>query len=294
LNSGIQQAGAPTSYNGTQLPLTLPTPTRSGFNFQGWYESSIFSGSPINQIPANTISNKSYFAKWTENISLSNNYILTTDYNGGLGTNPSSFSNNSFPLNISNPTRSGYIFEGWTIQYSNGQSIKPYTDLVIISINNGKLSGIIYAPHSTPDADAIINIDNGHYYKIIEQNLSWNKAKEFAESKNGYLATVTSKEEQEFLENIGQGKSLWLGGTDSEVEGTWKWITGEPFNYANWLAGEPNNQNNSEHFLVMWPKTWNDLRNESSEQGGFIVEWNRLNRVNSDNEIVLIANWKNG
>jgi len=67
LNSGTQGVGAPTSFNVAQLPLTLPTPTRSGFNFQGWFESSNFVGNPVTQIPSGTNQDKRYFAKWSAN-----------------------------------------------------------------------------------------------------------------------------------------------------------------------------------------------------------------------------------
>jgi hypothetical protein len=49
LNSGTNPSGTVTSFNTTQLPLTLPVPTRSGFNFQGWYESIALSGNPVTQ-----------------------------------------------------------------------------------------------------------------------------------------------------------------------------------------------------------------------------------------------------
>jgi uncharacterized repeat protein (TIGR02543 family) len=64
LNSGTNPSNAASSFNSTQLPLTLPTPTRVGFNFQGWYESSSFTGNPVSHIPSNTTSNKAYFARW--------------------------------------------------------------------------------------------------------------------------------------------------------------------------------------------------------------------------------------
>jgi uncharacterized repeat protein (TIGR02543 family) len=85
LNSGTQQAGAPTSFNATQLPLTLPTPTRAGFKFQGWYESSNFTGKPVTQIPVGTLTNKVYFAKWDETyISINYVYLKNLEYNSNL------------------------------------------------------------------------------------------------------------------------------------------------------------------------------------------------------------------
>ena len=44
-------------------------PTRSGFSFQGWYESSAFTGNPVTQIPTGTNINKVFFAGWNPDIS---------------------------------------------------------------------------------------------------------------------------------------------------------------------------------------------------------------------------------
>ena len=65
--------GSITSFNTNQLPLTLPIPIRYGLTFQGWHESSTFSGNPVSQIPTNTTSNKSYFASWTLDMKILNN-----------------------------------------------------------------------------------------------------------------------------------------------------------------------------------------------------------------------------
>jgi uncharacterized repeat protein (TIGR02543 family) len=44
-------------------------PTRSGFSFQGWYESSAFTGNPVTQITTGTNINKVFFAGWNPDIS---------------------------------------------------------------------------------------------------------------------------------------------------------------------------------------------------------------------------------
>lgn len=48
---------------------TLPTRadmTKIGYRFDGWYESAGFSGSPVTTISATDIGNKTYYAKWIE------------------------------------------------------------------------------------------------------------------------------------------------------------------------------------------------------------------------------------
>ena len=130
--------------------------------------------------------------------------------------------------------------------------------------------------------------DNGHFYEFVPViNLNWNTASGDAGAKSlfglqGYLATITSAEENAFVFDKLQGNG-WLGGNDATTEGTWKWITGpeagtvfcigtgtcapEDDEYSNWNSGEPNNCCGSEDYLHMIgnPKLgaavsfWNDL-----------------------------------
>ena len=66
----------------------------------------------------------------------------------------------------------------------------------------------------------------------------------------GHLVTITSAEEQTFIGQLadqGDADTYSVGGTDEGHEGSWEWITGEPWEYTNWYPGggvgshEPNN-----------------------------------------------------
>jgi hypothetical protein len=108
----------------------------------------------------------------------------------------------------------------------------------------------------SPVVGPVINPDNGHYYALfVSEEISWSDALDQAIETNikdclGYLATVPSAEENDFLiQNFGSeigtsGYGFWLGGYQDPgvypaAEG-WKWVTGEPWNYTNWGPGEPN------------------------------------------------------
>ncbi|NBT48518.1 MAG: DUF5011 domain-containing protein, partial [Actinobacteria bacterium] len=109
-------------------------------------------------------------------------------------------------------------------------------------------------------------------YQIVSGNFTWDQAKADAEARGGHLATITSEGEWSLINSILgseiNGKNLWLGGTDSETEGMWKWITGESWTYSRWKPSEPNNSfaGNPESFVQIYGSEddqlrWNDLPN---------------------------------
>ena len=114
----------------------------------------------------------------------------------------------------------------------------------------------------------------------------WNGAKADAESssrlyygKRGYLATVTSVAENNFLfTQVNASDTGWLGGSDISTEGTWLWKTGpeagSPFSYTSWNTNEPNNSSGEDYLqtLSSSSKKWNDLPGTSAGLGYFI-EW---------------------
>ena len=132
------------------------------------------------------------------------------------------------------------------------------------------------------DSDKIFNNSNNHYYQRIDQIISWHDSKKYCENFGGYLSTITSKEENDFIfyQLISDSNSkttyCWLGGTDEKKEGKWEWITGEEWRFTNWKNGEPNNLGN-EDFLHSYitSNAWNDIPKDC--EGIFICEWDSDN-----------------
>ena len=52
------------SYTIADETYTLPIPTRTGYNFIGWYDNSNFTGEPITEIPQGSMGDKTYYAKF--------------------------------------------------------------------------------------------------------------------------------------------------------------------------------------------------------------------------------------
>jgi hypothetical protein len=126
--------------------------------------------------------------------------------------------------------------------------------------------------------------DNGHSYDIVSYDhfLSWQDARDEAFSMGGHLATITDAQENDFIwnlvKNTNSPKSFWLGGSDHESEGTWKWVTGETWDYDNWYSpNEPNNGvGGTQHYLHFWPGSgvWDDMEN-GRYMTGYIIEYDQ-------------------
>jgi len=94
---------------------------------------------------------------------------------------------------------------------------------------------------------------NGHYYEVVisTESTNWEQARTKAQEScfsglNGYLATITSAEENAFVVSLltldeSNWTNYWIGASQQPGEGEWSWITNESFTYTNWSIYEPNN-----------------------------------------------------
>ena len=143
------------------------------------------------------------------------------------------------------PMRDGYVFEGWVGQ--NGEKI------TYQSILNSTYLTASWSREDELQPKATLEY-NGHYYELYDSNVTWTKAKNLCEAMGGHLVTITSAAEQNAIVGLlSQGsRGLYrIGATD--IDGTWKWITGESFSYTNWdlSAPEPTNGDQEYYSCIM-------------------------------------------
>lgn len=180
-------------------------------------------------------------------------------------------------------------------------SLKAAIDYEPNTFNDGEDEVESDFPINTIPEDAVKY--KGHYYYLYSGGIAstYDEAAQYCENKGGYLATLTSKEENDFVYSyiMQQGcDSAYFGLSDAIREGNWEWCTGEPFNYSNWHAGEPNGENSYEDYALLYYKftdgTWNDGDFGNSTVGGgnaFVCEWGdyslEQNEVSGERNIVL-------
>ena len=153
---------------------------------------------------------------------------------------------------------------------------------------------------------------NGHYYEVISApgGITWDDANAAATAAEGYLATITSQQENDFVfglvdfpqfwdDPIIGNRGPWLGGFQSppttDPSANWQWVTGEPWSYTNWASLQPNDfQGEVEdklHFVEpsaggTRSPTWNDIRN--FDPGGRPIAY-VLESVPEPSTFVLLA-----
>ncbi|HKQ49065.1 MAG TPA: LamG-like jellyroll fold domain-containing protein [Phycisphaerae bacterium] len=118
----------------------------------------------------------------------------------------------------------------------------------------------------TPPVGSVTNPSNGHYYLLTSSAMPWPSAEAYAVSLGGHLATVRSAADNQWIvqtfDPLTAQTSVFIGFNDIEIEGTWRWSSGEPAGYTNWLSGEPNNSGNEDWAeLLLSTGQWNDIPN---------------------------------
>ena len=94
-------------------------------------------------------------------------------------------------------------------------------------------------------------IFNGNQY-ILTSELFWEDAQAEATRLGGNLVTINGDQEEQWLrDTFGSAERFWIGLNDSETEGQFEWVSGQPVTYLNWAPGEPNDFEGAQDFGVI-------------------------------------------
>jgi uncharacterized repeat protein (TIGR02543 family) len=113
-NGGTAVASKTVAYN--TAVGTLPTPTRTGYTFTGWYTAK--TGGTKIDANAKITANVTYWAQWTVN-----KYTVTFNANGGTAVASKIVAYNSAVGTLPTPTRTVYTFNGWYTAKTGGTQI---------------------------------------------------------------------------------------------------------------------------------------------------------------------------
>uniref|UniRef100_A0A8C6UDA8 C-type lectin domain-containing protein n=1 Tax=Neogobius melanostomus TaxID=47308 RepID=A0A8C6UDA8_9GOBI len=101
----------------------------------------------------------------------------------------------------------------------------------------------------------------GGWYLGSNTKQSWNESRKFCQEKGADLIIINSIQEQEFARTTFYGVR-WIGLSDLDQEGVWRWVDGSLLKISFWDPGEPNNYESSEHCGSLFSddriQNWND------------------------------------
>ena len=128
---------------------------------------------------------------------------------------------------------------------------------------------------------------------LVSNKLSWEDAQAQAKSLGGHLVAIDDAAEQQWLiQTFGQQERFWIGLSDRDEEGNFKWANGQTTSYRNWKPGQPSNYNfdsalpeGEDYALMNWDRDgsgrWNDAPNDYAGTFRGIIEIDPYAGLNS-------------
>ncbi|XP_067249319.1 C-type lectin domain family 17, member A-like [Chanodichthys erythropterus] len=111
------------------------------------------------------------------------------------------------------------------------------------------------SPVAACSADGWIYFQSSLYF-ISTEKKNWAESRRYCTERGADLIIINNREEHGFASNSSDG--FWIGLTDSDVEGRWKWVDGTNMTSGIWESGQPNCYSGNEDCVFTYPTGWHD------------------------------------
>ncbi len=112
---------------------------------------------------------------------------------------------------------------------------------------------------------------NGSHYYCSSYNYNYTQAKQAADRLGGYIVSINSEEENNYIATHIGSRTAMIGLTDIAKEGDFVWESGENLDYNNWFSNQPNDKDKKQDIVeIDRAGLWNDVDNDISLE--FVLE----------------------
>ncbi|XP_076854650.1 uncharacterized protein LOC143509664 [Brachyhypopomus gauderio] len=105
-------------------------------------------------------------------------------------------------------------------------------------------------------------------YYISAEKKTWSESRQDCRERGADLLIINSREEQKFIEMFRRDSRTWIGLTDSDTEGVWKWVDDTALTTGYWEPGKPNSDGWTDQDCAVTGSTpgrgWNDKHCQES------------------------------
>ncbi|XP_052784285.1 alpha-N-acetylgalactosamine-specific lectin-like [Mya arenaria] len=98
-------------------------------------------------------------------------------------------------------------------------------------------------------------------YQLFPITKSWDAARNACKQVNATLASITSKDEEDFINTQIKGISgkIYIGANDRDGEGHWKWESGEVWAYEHFAERQPDGGTSENVIGIKYNDGWHDV-----------------------------------
>ncbi len=97
------------------------------------------------------------------------------------------------------------------------------------------------------------------FYYVSTEMKNWTESRINCTERGADLLMINSTEEQEFVRKIACSTIVWIGLTDADEEGIWKWGDGSTLTSGFWSVGQPNGRR-TQNCATSYSTYWGDAQ----------------------------------
>ncbi len=150
-----------------------------------------------------------------------------------------------------------------TVRYTDADTLDGHT--AVVDWGDGTTTTVeMTGPTTTLSEPATFG---GSTYYVTRTTMTWFQADALARRMGGHLVSISGSAENTFvgdlvIAELGGIIGAWIGLTDADEEGVFRWTTGEAVGFVPWADTEPSDFNNGENHTIIHPfgvpNVWDD------------------------------------